>query len=214
MSERRLGLFDRAIAQFDQGLRTVFGRPETTGRSYPAAGSDDAELDDAARRESARLMRVNHCGEVCAQALYQGQALTARNPGVRRAMEQAAAEENDHLAWCQQRLEELDSHTSRLNPFFYVGSLALGAAAGAVGDRWSLGFLAETERQVERHLEGHLERLDPGDAPSRAIVEQMKVDEAGHATMALEAGAAELPAPVKRFMGLSSRVMTGTTYWI
>jgi ubiquinone biosynthesis monooxygenase Coq7 len=159
-------------------------------------------------------MRVNHCGEICAQALYQGQALTARNPAARAALEQAAAEETDHLAWTAQRIGELGGRVSLLNPLWYAGSFALGAAAGLLGDKWSLGFLAETERQVEGHLEGHLDRLPPQDAKSRAIIDQMKADEARHARAAVEHGAAELPEPVKSAMKLGSRVMTRTAFWI
>ena len=159
-------------------------------------------------------MRINHAGEVCAQALYQGQALTAREPGARAALEQAAAEETDHLAWTAQRITELGGRVSYLNPLWYAGSFALGAVAGALGDKWNLGFLAETERQVEGHLGTHLDRLPAQDEKSRAIVDQMKTDEAGHARTAVEHGAAELPEPVKAAMRLGSRVMTGTTYWI
>jgi ubiquinone biosynthesis monooxygenase Coq7 len=159
-------------------------------------------------------MRVNHTGEICAQALYQGQALTARNATARAALEQAAAEETDHLAWTAQRIEELGGRASLLNPLWYAGSFALGAAAGFLGDKWNLGFLAETERQVEGHLEGHLDRLPAQDEKSRAIVNEMKVDEARHARTAVDHGAAELPEPVKLAMKLGSRVMTRTAYWI
>lgn len=212
--DRQLSLADRLIVQMDRAVRTVFGRPPTTGRPHPAAGIADPEFSDHERRRVARLMRVNHCGEVCAQALYQGQALTAREPHLREAMQEAAWEENDHLAWCEARLEELGERTSLLNPLFYVASLGLGTAAGLAGDRWSLGFLAETERQVVRHLEGHLLRLPRQDDRGRAILEQMRVDEASHATRAVEEGAAELPAPVRRAMALGSRAMTGSTQWI
>jgi len=214
MQERAYTLADRLLIQFDQGLRTVFGRPTTTGRPDPAENAHEGELTEQERTHGMRLMRINHCGEVCAQALYQGQALTAREPNVRDAMQVAASEENDHLAWCAARVETLGGRTSRLNPLFYLGSLSLGALAGAVGDRWSLGFLAETERQVVRHLEGHLKQLPEGDAVSRAIVEQMREDERKHATTAVQHGAAELPEPVKRFMGLASKAMTSTTYWM
>ena len=200
--------------EVDRGLRTVFGRPHTTGRPAPADRAEKPDLNDAERLESGRLMRVNHCGEVCAQALYQGQALTAREQRVREAMQTASDEENDHLAWCRDRIDELEGRTSHLDPLFYLGSLTLGALAGAAGDRWSLGFLAETERQVVRHLDGHLERLPAGDTRTRAVIEQMKEDEGHHATAAVEAGGAELPAPVRRLMRLSSKVMTGATYWI
>jgi len=160
------------------------------------------------------MMRINHTGEVCAQALYQGQSLTARLERVRDGMEQAAQEENDHLAWCEQRIHELGSHTSYLSPVFYAGSFALGALAGAVGDKWSLGFVAETERQVVKHLDGHLQTLSPQDQKSRTILEQMRLDELHHGTKAQEAGGAELPTPVKRLMQAMSKVMTGTTYWV
>ena len=159
-------------------------------------------------------MRVNHAGEVCAQALYQGQALTARRKDTRVQMEQAATEENDHLAWCRNRIHELGGHTSLLNPLWYSGSLAIGAATGLLGDKWSLGFLAETEKQVVKHLQGHLQRLPAGDARSRAILEQMKTDEAQHRASALRAGGQELPEAVKKLMTLTSRVMTVTAYRI
>ena len=155
-------------------------------------------------------MRVNHAGEVCAQALYQGQALTARRDETRQQMEQAAEEENDHLVWCRQRIHELGGHTSLLNPLWYTGSLAIGAFSGLLGDKWSLGFLAETEHQVVRHLEGHLQRLPEGDEKSRAILEQMKIDEGEHCTTARDAGGSALPEPVKKLMNLASRVMTTT----
>ena len=208
MSSRSYTPTDHLIANLDQALRTVFGRPLVTERPNPAAQVDERELSDAERRSSAGMMRVNHAGEVCAQALYQGQALTAKLPDVRDRMERAAQEENDHLDWCEGRLKELGSHTSVLNPFWYAGSFAIGAAAGVAGDKWSLGFVAETERQVVRHLDGHLARLPENDARSRAIVEQMKEDEAHHATTALEAGGAELPPPIRRLMTLTSKVMT------
>lgn len=211
---RHYSPLDHLIVNFDQALRTVFGQPLVTGRAAPDERVAEVELSATERQASARLMRINHTGEVCAQALYQGQALTARLENVRESMEQAAREENDHLAWCERRVHELDSHTSYLNPFFYAGSFALGALAGALGDKWSLGFVAETERQVVRHLDDHLARMAPQDRKSRAILEQMKVDELHHGTTALEAGGAELPVPVKRLMQAMSKVMTGTTYWI
>lgn len=212
--QRQYSPLDNLLIQLDVGLRTLLGNPIPTGRDDPAAAIPEAELTDAERREAARLMRINHCGEVCAQALYQGQALTARTDDVRRTMQEAAAEENDHLVWCARRIEELGSHVSYLSPFFYVGSLTIGAAAGLAGDKWSLGFLAETERQVEAHLDGHLSRLPEADAKSRAVVEQMKEDESKHATTAIEAGGAELPRPIRQLMRLASKVMTKSTYWI
>jgi len=214
MTMRQYNAADRLVLQLDQALSTVFGRPRVTGRADPAGAVHDDGLSDAERDLSARLMRINHCGEVCAQALYQGQALTARLPDVRDKMDRAATEENDHLAWCEQRIHELGSHKSWLNPLWYAGSFSIGAVAGAIGDKWSLGFVVETERQVVRHLDGHLDRLPAGDHRSRAILEQMKEDEGHHATTALEAGGAELPEPVKKLMSLTSKVMTSTTYWV
>ena len=204
---------DRLIIAFDNGLRTLLA-PAQSARPHPDAGVASSELSADEKQLAAALMRVNHSGEICARALYQGQALTARNTAAREALEQAAAEETDHLAWTAQRIAELGGRVSLLNPVWYAGSFALGAAAGLLGDRWNLGFLAETERQVEGHLEGHLDRLPPQDEKSRAIVDQMKRDEARHACTAIEHGAAELPEPVKRVMKLGSRVMTRTTFWI
>lgn len=198
---------------FDRGLRTLFA-PAQSARATPGEDLPEAELTDEQRRLAAALMRVNHTGEICAQALYQGQALTARNERARAALEQAAREETEHLAWTERRLEELGGRKSLLNPFFYAGSFAIGAAAGLVGDRWNLGFLAETERQVVAHLQGHLGRLPEQDRKSRAIVEQMKADEARHATSAIRHGGAELPQPARAAMKLSSKVMTETAYWI
>ncbi len=214
MTARRYSPVDLLIGEFDRALRTVFGDPAGTGRPAPDRDIPEAELSEAERRHVAGLIRVDHAGEVCAQALYQGQALTARRPEVRESMQQAADEEDDHLHWCRRRLEQLGSHTSHLNPVWYLGSLAIGAAAGAIGDRWSLGFVAETEHQVVRHLTDHLEQLPPRDARSRAILEQMREDEGRHATHAIAAGGAELPGPVKRLMALSSKIMTRTAYWI
>jgi 3-demethoxyubiquinol 3-hydroxylase len=212
MVERTYSSIDELIIHLDKGIRTVFGHPGSTGRPHPAAGIEEAALSEAERRVSAGLMRVNHAGEVCAQALYQGQALTARSALVQEKMAQSAGEENDHLLWCESRVEELDGHTSYLNPLWYLGSLSIGALAGLAGDRWSLGFVAETERQVVKHLQGHLLRLPPQDAKSRAIVQQMEEDEARHATVAIETGAAELPLVVKRGMSAGSRVMTSLAY--
>lgn len=204
---------DALILQFDRALRTVFA-PAASRRPHPDAGLPEAELSEAERRHVAGLMRVNHSGEVCAQALYQGQALTARNPEAARALRDASEEETEHLAWCERRLTELGSHKSYLNPLWYGGSFAIGVLAGALGDRWNLGFLAETERQVEGHLDGHLQRLPAQDAKSRAILEQMKADEIRHAETAIAHGGAELPLPVKLAMKLSSKVMTQTAYWV
>jgi ubiquinone biosynthesis monooxygenase Coq7 len=211
---RRYGVLDRILIELDRGARAVFGVASGSGRPSPAVARAEAELSADERRESARLMRVNHAGEVCAQALYQGQAFTARMPHVRDSLDLAAQEEGDHLAWCAQRTRELGGHTSLLNPLWYGGSLAIGALAGLAGDRWSLGFLAETENQVVRHLDDHLSRLPDADQKSRAILEQMRDDEGRHATMALRAGGAPLPLPVRAMMKLTSKVMTKTAYWI
>jgi len=205
--------FDNLIIAFDNGLRTLLA-PAHSARPHPDADIAGSELGIEEKQLAAALMRVNHSGEICAQALYQGQALTARNPAARAALETAAAEETDHLAWTAQRVAELGGRVSVLNPLWYAGSFALGAAAGLLGDRWNLGFLAETERQVEGHLAGHLERVPPRDEKSRVILEQMKADEARHALTAVEHGAAELPAPVRLAMKLGSRVMTRTSFWI
>lgn len=204
---------DRLIIEFDKGLRTLFA-PAPTVRPVPGRDLPEAALSEAEKRHAAGLMRVNHAGEICAQALYQGQALTARNPEAKAALTQAALEETEHLNWCATRLAELGSHTSRLNPLWYSGSLAIGMLAGALGDQWNLGFLAETERQVEAHLQSHLERLPAQDAKSRAIVEQMKIDEARHATTAIAHGGAPLPLPVRLAMKLTSKVMTTLAYRI
>lgn len=213
MSNRFHSPMDRLLGHVDEALRTLFSTP-SSARENPAADKSDEGMDASARVLTARLMRVNHTGEICAQALYQGQSLTARRTDVREKMDQAAREENDHLAWTEARIREVGSHTSYLNPLFYAGSFALGAAAGLAGDRWSLGFLAETERQVVDHLTGHLTRLPAKDERSRAIVERMREDEGRHATTATEAGGAELPAPVKSLMRLTSRAMTSVTYWL
>jgi 3-demethoxyubiquinol 3-hydroxylase len=202
---------DQLIAQFDRALRTVSGVAHAS-RPSPGDASPEAELQEHDRTHAAALMRVNHVGEVCAQALYQGQALTARDPHARQALERAASEEEDHLAWSAQRVHELGGRTSLLNPLWYAGAFTVGAIAGAAGDRWNLGFLAETERQVEEHLSGHLERLPPEDARTRALVAAMRADEARHRDTALRLGAAELPRPVKLAMRLASGLMTRIAY--
>jgi ubiquinone biosynthesis monooxygenase Coq7 len=203
---------DRLLELAEAGLAASFARPASRRRTPgdPAA----APADQSERRRAAGLMRVNHAGEIAAQGLYQGQALTARSPATRAALVRAAGEEGDHLAWCRERLEELGARPSLLDPLWYAGSIAIGALAGLAGDRMSLGFMAETERQVEGHLASHLGKLPAADLRSRAIVEQMKADEAGHGRAALAAGAAELPEPVPRLMRLAARIMTGTAYWI
>ncbi len=214
MKTRRYSPLDHLIMNVDQALRTLAGKPLVTGRPNPATGEQEAELSDAEKAESARLMRINHAGEVAAQGLYQGQALTARLDKVRARMERAAEEENDHLEWCESRVRELGGHLSYLNPLWYLGSFAIGAAAGAIGDKWSLGFVVETEKQVISHLDSHLERIPGKDRKSRVILEQMKIDEAQHGAAAKKAGGADLPEPVRRLMKLTSKVMTATAYRI
>ena len=214
MNKRTYTPIDKLIGNVDNALRTIVGRPQITERPNPAQGMDEAEMNEAEKKHAAGLMRVNHAGEVSAQGLYAGQALTARLPDVREKMERAAMEENDHLEWCERRLDELGSHKSLLNPLWYFGSFAIGAAAGVAGDKWSLGFVAETEHQVIKHLDEHLQSLPQQDVKSRAVVEQMKEDEAHHATVALQHGGAELPAPVKKMMGLTSKIMTSLAYKI
>ncbi|MDZ7853981.1 MAG: 2-polyprenyl-3-methyl-6-methoxy-1,4-benzoquinone monooxygenase [Halomonas sp.] len=204
---------DNLIHQFDTVLRTLVPHAAASSRPSPAtADLHDAPMSDEERRHAAGLMRINHTGEVCAQALYQGQGFTANLPEVRGQMEQAAQEEVDHLAWCDERLQELHDRPSLLNPLFYAASFGLGAAAGAVGDRISLGFVAATEEQVGHHLEDHLVKLPPVDQRSRAVLRQMAIDEAHHAQLALEAGGARFPAPVKLGMKLMSKVMTKSVY--
>ncbi len=211
---RHYSLLDHCLMQLDQGIRTVFAKAIAL-RPNPAQPTRDTKrLSEKDRRYSAALMRVNHVGEVSAQALYHAQALTARSSKVRQAMQQAALEENDHLAWCAQRLQELNSRTSYLNPLWYMGSFAIGVCAGLAGDRWNLGFLAETENQVVKHLNKHLSRLPAADIASRQILEQMREDEARHATAAYTAGAAKLPYPIKIAMTGFSKIMTKTAYWI
>ena len=202
---------DKLIGEFDRALRAIAG---VANASRPSPGQDvsEAELEATERAHAAALMRVNHVGEVCAQALYQGQALTARNAGAKQALDKAAREEADHLAWSAERIRELGGRPSLLNPLWYAGSFAIGAFAGALGDRWNLAFLAETERQVEEHLTGHLGALPETDRRTRVIVEAMRADEARHRASAVELGAAELPEPARRAMRLASRLMTSIAY--
>jgi ubiquinone biosynthesis monooxygenase Coq7 len=214
MTHRTLSTLDRALVEIERALGTIFDAAPVAVRPSPAEEVADTELDDAARRHAAGLMRVNHVGEVCAQALYFGQAAFARDERQRARMLDAAAEETDHLAWCGERLRELDSRPSLLNPLWYAGAYAIGATAGAISDRLSLGFVVETERQVEAHLGEHLERLPEADARSRAIVSAMKDDEARHAENALAAGAKELPAPLPELMRFASWVMKAVAYRI
>ncbi len=200
---------DQLITTFDLGLRTVFATPHAS-RPYPAATAPEAAMSEAEKAHAAALMRVNHVGEVCAQALYAGQALTAKNENVRGELEQAAREETDHLAWCEQRINELGGRKSLLNPLWFGGAFGIGVVAGLLGDKWNLGFLAETERQVEAHLDGHLHKLPEADARSRAVVEQMKTDEIKHAQTAVDHGGAPLPMPVKMAMRFAADVMRQT----
>ena len=202
------------IASIDEALRISTGEAPAPFRENPAGDLAAAELNEDDRRHVAGLMRINHTGEICAQALYAGQAATAHNDETREAMQLAADEEIDHLSWCEDRLKELDSHPSILNPFWYAGSFAIGAVAGLAGDDWSLGFVKETENQVEAHLEDHLERLPEGDARSQAILDQMKEDEAKHAQMAEDAGARELPPPIRRAMTMTADLMKSLVYRI
>ena len=205
-------MLDRFIIEFDKGLKTLAATAHSV-RPYPDQNvSLSTELNSTEKRHAAALMRINHCGEVCAQALYNGQALTTKNPQTVRALEQASKEETEHLAWCEKRIQELGGRTSLLNPIWYVSSFTLGAIAGALGDKWNLGFLAETERQVGVHLNQHLDALPANDDKSRAILEQMKIDEAQHAATAIHLGGAELPSPIKAAMRGMSKVMTSTTY--
>ncbi|MCB1709722.1 MAG: 2-polyprenyl-3-methyl-6-methoxy-1,4-benzoquinone monooxygenase [Halioglobus sp.] len=214
MRQRRLSLLDRVITEADSALRTVTNRGHAAGRPSPSSGHADTGLSAQERRHVAGLMRVNHTGEVCAQALYQGQALTAKLPTVREEMQQAAAEEVDHLVWCEQRLQELDSGPSVLNPAWYGLSFALGAVAGAISDKVSLGFVAATEERVCNHLRDHLKSLPEDDRKSRLILQKMLEDEQRHGDKALKAGGTDFPRPVKDAMTLISKVMTGSSYRI
>lgn len=209
---RRLTLLDRMVSHFDQALRVTLAPAPDPERASPAEDLESGPLDESEREHAAGLMRINHTGEVCAQALYAGQAATARDARTHQQMAEAAREEEDHLAWCAQRLEALDSRPSLLNPLWYAGSFTLGALAGAAGDPWSLGFVEATERQVEAHLDDHLRHLPESDHQSRAVVAQMKEDEARHAEMATAAGARRLPEPVQRLMGVMAGVMKGIAY--
>ena len=210
MSQRQLSPLDALLSDLQHGLNSL--RPgQTDEASYPAA-AHDTQLDHQERAHAAGLMRVNHAGEVAAQALYRGQARVARNPDTREHLLEAAGEEQAHLDWCAQRLQELDSQPSQLSPLWFAGAYAIGAAAGLAGDRWSLGFVSETERQVEEHLEGHLSKLPAGDQRSREIVEQMKQDEARHGQQARDAGGRELPPPLRGLMRAAAKVMTSAAY--
>lgn len=206
-------MLDQAIVEFDKALRTLFA-PAPTSRPVPGAELPEADMTPAERQHVAALMRINHCGEICAQALYQGQSLTSRDPNVRKALAHAAWEETEHLNWTETRIAELGGRKSLLNPLWYAGSLALGVLAGKLGDAWNLGFLAETERQVEGHIESHLQQLPAHDGKSREILDRMKSDEMRHAETAVAQGARELPEVARTAMKWSSRLMTRTSYYV
>ncbi len=207
---RAFSLVDNIISEVDQSLRTIFATAPTTERPYPAKDiSEAAPLTDDEKKLSAQLMRINHAGEIAAQGLYRGQALTAKRNDIREQMQRSAMEENDHLNWCETRIKELDSHKSFFNPVWYVGSFSIGAAAGLVGDKWSLGFVKETEDQVVRHLESHINKLPANDLPAMTILQKMKEDEQHHADVAVQAGSATLPWPIRKItMPLTAKVMT------
>lgn len=211
---RKLSKLDRFLKNSDQMLRTVSGNSQHAQRPSPAQNKQQVSLSEPKRKHIAALMRVNHTGEVCAQALYKGQAFSAKTSDVKKSMEAAAKEEEDHLVWCEQRIQELNDHVSYLNPLWYAMSFSLGALAGAMGDSWSLGFVKETEDQVCKHLEEHLDKIPLEDSATRAILVQMKKDEAKHAHMAKEEGAQDLPLAIKNAMSLVSKVMTRSTYYI
>lgn len=214
MQDRLLSPIDRLLAGVNNALRTIAAPATHTARQNPAADIADADLSNEERSHSAGLMRVNHAGEIAAQGLYQGHAAVARDLATEQQMQKAANEEFDHLAWCEQRLAELNESPSRLSPLWYAGAFAIGAASGVLGDRWSLGFIAETEKQVCAHLESHLDRLPDDDVKSRAIVEKMRDEEQQHGDNAVDAGAAQLPEPIQRLMQLTAKVMTRTAYWL
>jgi ubiquinone biosynthesis monooxygenase Coq7 len=209
----KIPTFDTLITEFDKGLRTLLAQPHSL-RIHPDVDVAEMPLSDIEKKHASALMRVNHTGEVCAQALYSGQALTARRPETTAALKHAALEETEHLAWCETRIAQLGGRTSLLNPVFYAGSFAMGVIAGALGDKWSLGFLAETEKQVEAHLASHLDKLPEADQKTRTIVEQMQQDEAKHALDAKQQGAADLPLPAKFLMKQASKLMTTSTYYL
>ncbi len=211
---RCYSLLDKLCMNVDEALRTMCGATQTAMREYPAREISEVDLTAEQRNTSASLMRINHAGEVCAQALYHSQSFFSRNESIRQHMQQAAKEEGDHLAWCQTRLIELGSHTSYLNPMWYAGSFAIGLAAGLMGDRWSLGFVAETENQVVKHLENHFTLLPENDKKSLKILHQMHEDEAKHREDAIQSGASVLPVFIKKLMSLTSKVMVKTAFWI
>tara|TARA_R110000868_G_scaffold326156_2_gene587111 strand:- start:1086 stop:1733 length:648 start_codon:yes stop_codon:yes gene_type:complete len=213
-ANRHYTLLDKLCMGVDQAIRTLTHHAHTSGEPYPAEKIEDEAMTDTQRKHSAALMRINHAGEVCAQALYHGQAVGSRASAVQEKMEQAALEEGDHLDWCKKRLDELGSHTSHLSPLWYAGSFCIGLTAGMVGDKWSLGFVAETERQVIKHLTGHMTLLPTADQRSYKILERMEHDETRHRDEAIHSGAHDLPATIKSVMALTSKVMVKTAYYL
>lgn len=214
LNDRKYSMSDYFCLKVDLITRTLFDNPKTTGRTYPAQTITETPLTENERKHSAALMRINHAGEVCAQALYEAQGLSASHPDIKQKMRQAAIEEGDHLAWCRRRLLELGSHTSYLNPVWYIGSFAIGLTAGFIHDEWSLGFLAETEKQVVDHLTHHLKVISIKDQRSLSILQQMQLDEAKHRDEAIDAGAKELPLPIKKLMQWTSKMMVKIAYWL
>ncbi len=211
---RNYSFFDQVCLGIDQAIRAIAGKTKTSGRANPAADIGNPQLTIEQSHYAARLMRVNHSGEVCAQALYHAQGLTSRQANIKAKMQHAAIEEGDHLAWCSARLTELGSHTSYLNPLWYAGSFMIGLTAGLIGDKWNLGFLSETEHQVVRHLESHLKKLPADDLKSQKILQQMSFDEAQHRDEAIQAGAVPLPKGIKKLMQFSSTIMVNVAFWI
>lgn len=213
-SNRQYSIFDKLCLGLDQAVRALTDNAKTSGHVYPAKDTLEEPLSDEQRKQSAALMRINHAGEICAQALYHGQGMVSRSHEIQEKMQQAAIEEGDHLHWCRQRLDELGSHTSYLNPVWYVGSFCIGMVAGMIGDKWSLGFVVETERQVIKHIEGHLQLLPAQDHCSYKVLQQMEQDEAKHRDEAILSGAAELPDAIKKCMTFTAKIMVKTAYWI
>lgn len=211
---RNYTFLDKLCLGVDQAIRALTNQPHTSGEVYPAKSVAEEPMSDEQRKHSAGLMRINHAGEVCAQALYHGQAIASRSCDVQEKMQQAALEEGDHLDWCKKRLDELDSHTSYLNPLWYAGSFCIGMTAGMIGDKWSLGFVVETERQVIKHLSGHMTMLPMQDQRSYQILKRMEADEAHHRDQAMHAGANELPEFIKSIMSLTSKIMVKTAYYL
>ncbi|MBV9576510.1 MAG: 2-polyprenyl-3-methyl-6-methoxy-1,4-benzoquinone monooxygenase [Gammaproteobacteria bacterium] len=211
---RHYSIIDRLCLNVDQAVRALSNNVKTTGKPYPAKEIEEFSLNDQQRQQAAALMRINHAGEICAQALYHGQSIISRTQAIQEKMQQAAIEEGDHLAWCQQRLEELGSHVSYLNPLWYAGSFCIGMVAGMVGDKWSLGFVVETERQVIKHLEMHFHLLPAEDKRSYTVLKQMEEDEGKHRDEAMACGANELPVLVKKAMAFTSKIMVKIAYWV